>query len=254
MRQLLMLGFYCQVYRQEPVCRVYVKDVLVDEFNIPNTPRIDAWTADMILNPAIGSHGRFIHESSQSFYKFIEFDDFDSRSLDIRLEIQNNDNNFSNGFMTQHSLVMLSQCYLASVKFWENFAQINKRWKFNQYNWHGHGKSILHYYSGLRSYVFTNLAMYLDLHFPDITQQSNQHEQYKRRISNYQNLPQSWKDNPNEHWIGSSGYCHLTLAKKLGFWRHSTDRRKGWWKITMSGEVEFLYNKYLQHEDTRNTD
>ena len=52
MRQLLMLGFYCEVYKKEPLCRVYVNDVLLDEFNIPHTPRKKIeWNSDIILDP-----------------------------------------------------------------------------------------------------------------------------------------------------------------------------------------------------------
>jgi hypothetical protein len=52
MRQLLMLGFYCEVYKREPLCRVYVNDVLLDEFNIPHTPQKEIeWNSDIILDP-----------------------------------------------------------------------------------------------------------------------------------------------------------------------------------------------------------
>ena len=253
MRQLLMLGFYCEVYRREPLCRVYINNVLVDEFNISHTPRIDAWKADMILDPAIWFYDRFIHESSPSFYKFIEFNDFDCDYLDIRVEIQNNDNNYANGFMTQHTRVMLSQCYLANIKLWGKFDQIKNRWKFCQRNWHGNGRSIAKYYSGLRNHIFNNLAYHTEMHFPDIVQQLQSKEKIKLNFSNYQDLPRQWQNWPNKHWVGSSGYFHLTLTKKLGFWRHSTDRRRGWWKLSHLN-INFLtnlYNKYKQYEDQR---
>jgi hypothetical protein len=53
MRQLLMLGFYCEVYRREPLCRVYVNNVCVDEFNIPHTPNNNSWNLDKQLDPAV---------------------------------------------------------------------------------------------------------------------------------------------------------------------------------------------------------
>ena len=254
MRQLLMLGFYCEVYRQEPVCRIYLEDVLVDEFNIPHTPRVDVWTADMILDPANGSHSRFIHESSQSFYKFIEFDDLDSKSLDIRVEIQNNDNNYSNGFMTRQTLVMLCQCWLASTKIWQGFDKIRQRWKFSLHNWHRNTIPVIQYHIGIRSCIFNNLAAYADMHFTDITQKLQSKAQTKLITRNYQDIPQMFDLSPTRYWVGSSGHFHLTLKKKLGFWRHSTDNRRGWCKLSMDGHEYDLTDKYSKYENTRSID
>ena len=256
MKQLLILGFLCEVYTKEPLCRVYVNDVLVDEFNIPHTPRIDAWTADMILDPAHWNHNSFIHKSSPSFYKFIEFNNFDSKSLDIRVEIQNNDNNYANGFMTQYTRVMLCQSYLAPIKLWEDFDQIRNRWKFSQLNWHGDTRSVAQYYSGPRNFALDNIAEYADMHFLDIIQQTQLNQQQKSNLSNHQDLSPVHQGFSNRYWVGSSGYYHLTLKKKLGFWRHSTDRRRGWWKLAVGNgnAVKDLYDKYLQYEDTRSTD
>jgi hypothetical protein len=256
MRQLLMLGFYCEVYRREPLCRIYVNDVLVDEFDIPHSPFKDSSTPDMKLDPTHWTKEQLLLQFNPPFLKFLELDDAGKRSLDLRVEIQNNDNNYANGFMTQYSRVMLCQCWLAPVKVWEEFDQIADRWKFSKRNWQKYFgyKKIINYYLGLRNNVVDSLAIYANLYFPDIVRTPRSTEQQKSYFSNYQNLPRIMQDEPARHWIGSSGYFHLTLVKKLGFWRHSTDRRRGWWKIAPLKNVKDLYDKYKQYEDTRSTD
>jgi hypothetical protein len=253
-----MLGFYCEVYKKEPLCRVYVNDVLVDEFNIPHTPRKKIeWNSDIILDPKFFNRTFFRAQSNPLFLKYIELDNAGADALDIRLEIQNNDNNYANGFMSQHTRIQLSYFYIIPVKVLDNIDCIWDRWKFSSHNRHkyyGHKKSIAYFFSGWRNYVFDNFANHMNLHFPDITQHPQSEEQLKSRCSNYQDLPTQWQDHPGAHWIGSSGYCHLTLAKKLGFWRLSTDRRRGWWRISRIESVKYLYDKYLQYENTRSTD
>lgn len=257
MRQFLMLVFYCKVYRREPACRVYINNVLIDEFNIPHTPLQDTFISEKILDPAFLSYEQYKLQLNPPFIKLLELDDADQRFLDLKVEIQNDDNNYTNGFMTRYTQVMLCQCCLAPVKVLDQWDRILEPWKYslhNWYRWQGVTKSVSHYYSGRRNYVFDNLAKYADMHFKDITQQLLSKEQLKLNVSNYQTLSQMWQVNPSDHWTGSSGYFHLTLAKKLGFWRHSTDRRRGWWKLSMINNMTDIYDKYKQYEDTRSID
>lgn len=257
MRQLLMLAFYCEVYRREPQCRVYVNDVLMDEFHIPHAHLENTFILDKVLDPALWSENQFILQSKDMpFLKLLEFDDAGAGSLDLRIEINNNDNNYANGFMTHYTRIMLRQCWLAPVKVWEQFDKIYYRWKFNnRNNWQkyfGKKKSIAYYYKEGRNSVLENLAIYADMHFPDITQQLQSKKQTKLIYSNYQDVPSlQYKV---RHWIGSSGHFHLALAKKLGFWRHSTDRNRGWWKLSKFNNVKDIYDKYRKYEDTRNND
>jgi hypothetical protein len=245
-----MLGFLCEVYKREPLCRVYVNDMLVDEFNIPHTPRKDV--EFIPLDPKFFNKNSVNVQSNPLFLKYIELDDGGATALDVRMEIQNDDNNYANGFMTNHTRVMLSQCFLISAKVLDSIDQIRDRWKFRRKNWHkcyGHKKSIAYFFLGWRNHVFDNFANHINLHFPDITQHPQSEEQLKLHFSNYQYLPIRWQDNPAEHWIGSSGYFHLTLKKKLGFWRLSTDRRKGMWGLNRIESVKHLYDKYLRYEN-----
>ena len=255
MRQLLVLGFYCEVFKREPICRVYANGVLIDEFNIAHTPRTDALELDagLTLDKTFWSKEEFLFKSNTPFLKLIEFDDVDSKFLDLRVEIQNDDNNYSNGFMNKYTSIMLCQCWLASVKIWDEFEQIQNRWRFSLPNRHrcvGRSISVAQYYSGSRNHVLDNFAQYADLNFPDITQQSLTNE----RLFNHKHMPRMWKEHPDQYWIGSTGYYYLPLKKKLGFWKHRDDRRRGWCKWSLVRNLQNLYHKYRSNEDTRSTD
>ena len=258
MRQLLILGFYCEVYRREPLCRIYINDVLVDEFNIPHTTRKKIDVGSFCLSPKHYGVEQFDLESNTPFLKYLEFDHLGDH-LYLRIEISNNDNNYTNGFMTQYTRVMLSQCWLAPTKFWKEFEQIKDRWKYSAKNWHKWQNStnyIAQYFTGHKNCVFNNHIQQIDMYFPDIIQLPLSNEERKPYCSNYQDLPQMWQTFPGRYWTGSSGYFHLTLMKKLGFWRHSTDRRRGWWKISQLhiNMIKNLYDKYKQYEDPRSID
>jgi hypothetical protein len=230
--------------------------VLVDEFNIPHTIYKDELTLNLRLDPKFYSKEQYQLQENPPFIRFLELDDGGGHSLDLRVEIQNNDNNYANGFMTQHTRVMLCQCWLASCKVWAEFDQIYDRWKFSRHNWQkcfGY-KTCIDYYLGRWNLALDNLAIHADMHFPNITQQLQSEEQLKSRCSNHQDLPRTWQESPNQYWTGTSGYFHLNLVKKLGFWRHITDRRRGWWKLNKIPNVKDLYNKDKQYENTRSID
>ena len=246
-----MLGFYCEVYRREPLCRVYVNDVLVDEFDIPQSDKVAIEIEDP-LDPL--KHHKQLQNftTNPPFLKYIELDNGGADALDVRVEIQNDDNNYANGFMSQYTRVRIETCYIIPAKVLDNIDRIKDRWKFSRKNWqkyYGHKRSIAYFFPGVRASIFDNLAWWMNLHFPDITQHPQSEEQLKSLSSNYQDLPVLWQDNPAEHWIGSSGYCHLTLKKKLGFWQLSTDRRRSCWRAGEIDTVKYLYDKYLRYED-----
>ena len=242
MRQLLMLGFYCEVYRREPLCRVYVNDVLVDEFNIPHAPRknLDS-NIDMnidVLNPTntkINHYPNFFRLiSNNPFLKYIEFDDLDSKTLDVRIEVDNDDNNYSNGFISQCTLVMLSYIFLSSKKVLDRLGDIENKWKFNHKSYHINHKNKIDsyaFYFRQRTSIFMNFADDMKLNFGKVSEGM-----------------------PSEQWLGKTGHFSLALKKKLVFWQLQTDLRKMRWKVGLSEAVRYLYDKYRQHEDPRSID
>jgi len=250
MRQLLILGFYCEVYRREPLCRVYVNDVLLDEFNIPHTPKdvLDYNYKNFLLDPKYSRADLNFIDSQLNplFYKLIEFNEFNGKLLDLRIEILNNDNNYTNGFLTKYTRIMLDRCYLLPIKILDNVDSLIDRWKFNPHNWykfHGLTKPVTYLYTKQRQIILNLVTSAsekeaIKLHFLTNTQTANK-----------TNYVLKW-----EWWIGESVHFHLSLKKKLGFWRHINDNRTGYQIFTYINFIKDLYDKYKQYEDTRSTD
>ena len=261
MRQLLILGFYCEVYRREPLCRVYVNDILIDEFNIPHTPCThnditDAQSSStMLLGPNFFDRKKFLFDSGIPFLKYIEFDDSYFEEVNIRIEILNDDNNYSNGFMTKGTRIMLPFVFLLSKKVLCRINDIKNNWKFSNKSYRlDDKKNIDIFYSGRKNHIFANLGINMISNFPDVSRQQRPAEKIKPYCNNWQDLPSESYNCPAFHWFGSSGYFYLTAKKKLGFWRHSTDLRKGRWKIGIVEAVKYIYDKYKQYENPRSTD
>lgn len=253
MRQLLMLGFYCEVYRRQPRCRVYVNDVLLDEFDISHAPCKQVDINNVQLSPSFFGQEYARLKLNTPFLKYIEFDDRGTNKVDIRIEIQNNDNNYANGFMTKCTRVILSHIFLSSKKLLNRMDYLKNNWKFSLKNYHIHNKrDIDTYYLNKKNQIFENFSAEMILNFPGIVQEQKLVEEIRSYCNNWQDLPPWWKCYTSDWWIGSSGYFYLTLKKKLGFWRHEKDRRIGRWKIgRINTLVQELYDKYKQYENQR---
>ena len=233
MRHLLMLGFYCKVYRQEPLCRVYVNDVLLDEFNIPHRDQVQH-NYDM-LDPTNNKKALQHFITNPPFSKYIEFDDAGADALDVVLRIQNDDNNYANGFMSKYTDIVLSQVYLTSKKVLENIDSIVNDYKFNRKNWRKYNANIADFYANShRQHLFKNFISDTASNFTGIAPKPNEY------LGDYR--------------IGCSGDFHLSLVKKLGFWLPSTKYHRGYWRMGKYDHVKYLYDKYKSYEDTRTTD
>ena len=230
MRQLLILGFHCNIYKKEPQCRVYVEDVLVDEFDIPQSDEV-AVEIDR-LDPLRKYKNLQNFTTNPPFLKYIEFDDAGADSLDVIIKIQNNDNNYANGFMSKHTHVTLSHVFLTSKKVLENIDNLKNNSKFTHQNWEKYNRDIVDFYvDDNRHRIFENFVGHTEANFPGIHPGDS--------LSSYK--------------IGTSGYYHLDVKKKLVFWRDSKTSSKGYWRAGNYEEVKYFYDKYKQHEDQRNS-
>jgi len=213
---------------------VYVNDVLLDEFNIPQCDNIDVNLDQLDRLDPLTNYSLNKITTNPPFLKYIEFDNADADSLDVMLKIQNDDNNYANGFMSKYTHIILSQVYLASKKSLENVDSIGNNFKFSRQNWNKYNNIVNFYAWDKRNTVFNNFVSDIKLNFSDISL------------------------NPNEsvvdYKIGSSGYFHMNLQKKLGFWRGNKNCCKGYWRLGYLQEVAYLYNKYKRYEDQRNSD
>lgn len=118
MRYLLVVGFACNVYQREPLARIFVGDRLVDEFVIQH--HIDTFTAreEFFFKNKHSLQPFPQHEISNmcietfpplQMYELEMYDDL--YQVKLRIEIENEDSNYSNGFMTASTLIQLQVCH-----------------------------------------------------------------------------------------------------------------------------------------------
>lgn len=113
MRYLLVVGFACEVYRREPRARIFVGDKLIDEFTVSHstdnlfTLRKKNIEKYHILNPLLPTN-LYNLNTTLKFYELRI--DKKNENIKIRIIVDNNDSNFSNGFITASTLVKFKNC------------------------------------------------------------------------------------------------------------------------------------------------
>lgn len=239
MLNYLMLGWYANVFKQDPLVRIYVNDQFIDEYNIKNNIESKDFK---IFNYDHNSNGIQTLEPKQSETKKIErlekipcqnkilvIDDHNKSELEIKIEIKNSFSNYTNGFVTKQTLVHLHHLFFVNEKLVNNIEKIEKRYKY--------------FFDTSRK---THVKRYL------ISQRMrNRRKQIYQDFSidsekNFNNVPKEDEKTSNL-WAGGNGYFKIKLKKRFGFWT-SQDNVHGIWKLGERTLVQYIRNKYL-HEN-----
>jgi hypothetical protein len=107
MKYVLILSFRAQIYRYEPRVRVYFRDVMIDEFHVPEHK------FDDIRKPMIHS---YVVEVPREL-----------KETEIKLKILNHDNNWTNGFMTKDTNIWLEEIHFFPEPAMKNLYNFNSR-------------------------------------------------------------------------------------------------------------------------------
>jgi len=226
MKYLLVLGLYCNVYRKEPQIRFFFKDQLVDEFNVKHHPDIDnISTHKDILKPK----GKKLQLESYlikslPLLRVYEIDIIDSiDQAQIRIDIENNDNNYTNGFVNKSTFLCFREFLLLPKD-----PSLYRRFL----------------YSARKRLNSVNYAWYRrDNYFFDLTTCStwigNNGQTIKYRKLRY-------------YTIGGSGTLSCQLYKKYKILIPLVHRP---YQYTMDNVMyDYIYNKYYQYANHRNPD
>ena len=142
MKYLLVVGFACDVYRQEPQARIFVGDRLVDEFCIKhnvNSEISEFIRKKNILEPEPDLERFNLNVKALPDLKFYEIELHKSiNSLSIHIDIQNTDNNFNNGFMSKYTSLILRVCdfFPLNNKFINKLRKYRLKNILRNYSWH----------------------------------------------------------------------------------------------------------------------
>ena len=119
MKYLLLVEFLCEIYRREPKARIFLNDQLLDEFLIQQNAGVDPWSLDKQMQVIPDHINKTIAETKNfqqlgfNNFKIYQFDmPREPDHLTLKIEIKNNDNNYTNGFMTRYTLIVLKHLLL----------------------------------------------------------------------------------------------------------------------------------------------
>jgi len=236
MKYLLVVGFACDIYRQEPRARIFVGDKLIDEFHIPHhkdtlsTVVKEFQQNKHILQPFF--FNEFVNIRTKNFppLRFYEIDiEQTQNQLELRIDINNNDSNYNNGFITKSTLLQLQVCHFFPLdkELLSRLVKIRKKNFINEnYAWFWNNRNTIF-----------NLSV----------------NGIEWRGENTQTFDTTNLNKFNLHAIGGNGHFYCKLVKKYGIFISKLCRsyRYDFFRTLL---IDYFINKYKQHENKRNID
>ena len=234
MKYLLVVGFACDIYRQEPRARIFVGDKLIDEFYIPHHKDIlpnvikEFQQNKHILQPFSRIEEFNIQINNFPPLRFYEVEiDTTLNQAELRIEIKNSDSNYTNGFITNSTLIKLQLCYFFPLhqKLLLRFKGIrNKNRQTQNYAWYRLDKN----------YIF-------DLAVNGLCWQGKNGQ-----------IVDSKRYYLTKYKLGGDGVFTCELVKKYQILINKLTKSNKYNFDTIL--VDYFLNKYEQHENQRNTD
>ena len=232
MKYLLVVGFACKVYRKEPLARIFIGNKLIDEFFIPchkdtlNPAMENFWKNKHRLEPFPQSE--FVNMRIKNFppLRFYEIEiDTTLDRADLRIEIKNNDSNYTNGFITNSTLIKLQVFYFFPLhqKLLLRLKEIRNKIRLQNYAWY-------------QSYIN---------HIFDLSQNMLQWQGNNEQIFN------SNRYNLTACELGGDGGFTVELVKKYQILIKKTKKSSRYNFNTAF--VDYLLNKYNEYANQRNT-
>ena len=246
MSYILCLGFLVNVYKKFPKIRIFLNDIFVDEFFINGvksstdstifSESLLALTNKFKLNP-IPNHFRYKETedylNSKVYLKFFELDENYINSLEkhrLKIQVFNNDNNFTNGFLTKSTLYSMPIAYVIPKKIlndYRNFISYNGSILKEIRYTHKSIKEILSHY------------VHKNFFFDSISYTTNA---YANCLCWHDNKNMTYEYNWNS-WIGISGYTELLFDKTV----YSYNKLNCEKFELQSALLYLLGNKYCQY-------
>ena len=255
MNHILCLGFNTQKYRYDPFVRISINGRFLDEFEVDagqveGTQDSKGWDKDRLLfskkyfeikkRDYRGRETEWTKDSykdainSKIKLKFYELPYSVLRNkVNLQIDVKNEDNNYTNGFMTKSTYLYFSACFLLPKiyfrdlhKFWDN---LKRDYSFSRHN---------------RKYFKDTLRI---------------RKYYKRRLLICYNHTENvrWLDSNNKEtkgevgWVGGNGTYNIELYKKHGLWTSYYPVPIGYPKLGEWELAKALSDKYLKYENKR---
>lgn len=220
--QILFYQIDSKIYKRAPRLRFYVNQVLIDECEVYDQTQY--------------------HDANEEFAVSDNIKFFNikpgTETLDLCWEIQNDDNNFTNGFMTKYTLVWFKWLGIIPLSIFKNFPDHFQKWKYR------------------RSYFGDDIKTSTE----EFRKQWNQVPQmFHNHIKHLQwsdstgtGMYNSVHDEIGGGRVGKTGKFSIKYKKK--YWCMVPVNFNGGRKRTATPkEIEVIYDKYKYNENLRNS-
>ena len=118
MSHVLGIGFWCDVYKKNPRVRVFFDGQFLEEYELRHDP-VPEW--GMAPNGKNFSPERAVFRYPEAKLFAIEDHQLEGKeSIEIRIDVENDDNNYTNGFMTKSTLLDF-RAFLLPLKYLKFF-------------------------------------------------------------------------------------------------------------------------------------
>ena len=234
MRCLLFVGIAVEIYKKPPRIRIYLNDKFIDETPVTknNLEYLQKWQHrknHYVLDPTIinrppgGPDHMFVYEV-----------DVPDSNVTIKLMLENDDNNFTNGFMTKFTSVTLLYLNLIPLKIFSD-KKISRLKKYifrrNSNFFGGQAIKIKNYYKNRQTF----LCNFVDQGCVKFIAKDN----------TLFNDVRIWT-------IGSkSGTYFCEIEKKYGIYVNANKNKSNGYYSFWFDDLKNLFDKYVKNENKR---
>jgi hypothetical protein len=239
MKYLLVVGFACDVYRQEPQARLFFNEQLVDEFYITHQDDKKNLIHPIHnlkhrLEPCADELEMEYLKNKLPLLRFYELDVNDKlQQALIRIDVNNNDSNYNNGFMTKSTQLQFKVLSLlpADRKIYEWFALKSQTQRLtDRYAWH-------------RKNLYNKFFSLVD-----------NSTWIGKNGQKFTNIAPSLKETVI-YTVGGNGSLHCELIKKYGILLGRFQCAKHTYIYMVKNTLHtVIYDKYEKYANQRNTD
>ena len=259
MIHILSLGFNVLKYKKDPTVRVWINDNFLDEFEVHTKEysttnyygKSDGrWQdTELVYSPNIISTmkvGPMMYKNSfiefyekekpdilskKLFLKFYEIDltNFKDK-VKIKIEVENNDSNYTNGFLSKTTLLCLSICTLIPKELLINLVDFSKKFTISRFGkqskkYFTNDFQIAKFYKNRRR-LFCNSTMY--------------------------KTTEGFNSVKNSNWYGGRGSFVINFFKKCNIFTGQNPIPVGYPVFGDHTLLVGLRDKYLKYENIRN--
>ena len=237
----LIIGYVCNIYKKPPSIRIFLNDFFIDEFECKNTishnelkfyklnSKYIFEDKHEFLDPKhISATSLNInHNVNLKYYSLQNLPINNESLLCVRIEVNNNDSNYTNGFITKSTMVSFPIISLLSTKTFQNWNKFSKSYLLRLEKLrkkHQDIRSIKNYYS--KKSLFSVI-----------------------RPENFIFYENDGKKYIYSHMCGGSGKFEIKFYKK--YFNIICDKSLGVKRLGQQDYISGLLNKYLEYENQR---